>query len=196
MKKLNPLKIITFYSNERTLIKRAASGNNEAQQELYDSYAPKMLGVCRQYIRDIHYAEDVMIMGFVKVFKHLESFRFEGSFEGWIRRIMIREAISYLRKKQFVVYDEELYENNTSMYVDSSSDLDVEHIQQLIDDLPEGYKLVFVLFAIEGYKHNEIARMLEISESTSKSQLFKARRVLQDNINSLELNERRKLRPS
>ncbi len=106
MKTFKSLKIITFYKNEKTLIKRAASGNGEAQQALYDSFAPKMLSVCRQYIRDVHYAEDVMIMGFVKVFKSLESFRHEGSFEGWIRRIMIRESISYLRKKQFVVYDE------------------------------------------------------------------------------------------
>ena len=196
MKKFNSLKIITFYKNEKSLIKRAASGHGEAQQALYDSYAPKMLSICRQYIRDVHYAEDVMIMGFVKVFKNLDGFRHEGSFEGWIRRIMIREAISYLRKKQFVVFDEELIKNNTSDHVDSSSDLDVEHIQKLIDELPEGYKLVFVLFAIEGYKHNEIAKMLEISESTSKSQLFKARRLLRDKINTLELSERRKLRPS
>lgn len=196
MKKFNSLKIITFYKNEKTLIRRAASGIGEAQQALYDSYAPKMLSVCRQYIRDIHYAEDVMIMGFVKVFKSLEHFRNEGSFEGWIRRIMINESISYLRKKQFVVYDEELFKNNSSTYMDSTSDLEVEHIQRLIDELPEGYKLVFVLFAIEGYKHSEIAEILEISESTSKSQLFKARKLLQAKINQLELSERRKFRPS
>jgi len=196
MKKFKSLKIITFYKNEKTLIKRASSGYAEAQQALFDSYAPKMLGVCRQYIRDVHYAEDVMIMGFVKVFKNLKNFRHQGSFEGWIRRIMIREAISYLRKKQFVVYDEELIKNNDSVYTKSTSELEVEHIQKLIDDLPDGYKLVFVLFAIEGYKHNEIARMLQISESTSKSQLFKARRVLQNKINKLELSERRKLKPS
>ena len=191
MNKINSLKIITFYKNEKTLIKKAVNGHAEAQRFLYEAYAPKMLSVCRQYIRDVHYAEDVMIMGFVKVFKHLNSFRNEGSFEGWIRRIMIREAISYLRKKQFVVYDEELLHYNTPNYVDSASDMDVEHIQKLIDELPEGYKLVFVLFAIEGYRHNEIAEMLEISESTSKSQLFKARRALQDKINSLELSEKR-----
>ncbi|WP_414855662.1 RNA polymerase sigma factor [Muriicola sp. Z0-33] len=196
MKKFNSLKIITFYKNEKTLIKRAGAGNPEAQQLLYDCYAPKMLSVCRQYIRDVHYAEDVMIMGFVKVFKNLDQFRHEGCFEGWIRRIMIHEAISYLRKKQFVVYDEELFNNSTSIYVDSTADLEVEYIQKLIDELPEGYKLVFVLFAIEGFKHSEIAEMLQISESTSKSQLFKARKTLQDKINKLEMSERRKLRPS
>ena len=173
------------------MIKKAVSGNREAQQALYDSFAPKMLSVCRQYIKDVHFAEDVMIMGFVKVFKNLHSFRFEGSFEGWIRRIMIREAISYLRRRQFVVFDDEVFEKQEN-YVENSSELEIDHIQKMIDSLPEGYKLVFILFAVEGYKHSEIAEMLEISESTSKSQLFKARRVLQEQINRLEVAGRRK----
>ena len=113
-----------------------------------------------------------------------------------MRRIMVREAISYLRKKQFVVFDDEIFEKREALYVESTSELEVEHIQKLIDDLPEGYKLVFVLFAVEGYKHSEIAEMLEISENTSKSQLFKARRVLQNQINRLEMSGRRKSRPS
>ena len=196
MKKLKSLKIISFYKNEKALIKKAASGHREAQRGLYNRFAPKMLSVCRQYIKDVHYAEDVMIMGFVKVFKNLNSFRFEGSFEGWIRRIMVREAISYLRRKQFVVFDDQVFEKNQTIYAENSTVLEVEHIQKLIDDLPEGYKLVFVLFAVEGYKHTEIAKMLEISESTSKSQLFKARRVLQEKINRLEMTGQRKSRPS
>jgi len=173
------LKIIPFYTSEKQLIKKSTDGDREAQRRLYEQHAPKMLGVCRQYIKDVHFAEDVMINGFVKVFKHLNTFKFEGSFEGWIRRIMIRESISFLRKRQFVVYDDEIYDRNESQEVSISSDMDVEHIQELIDKLPEGYKLVFVLFAIEGYKHNEIAKMLQISESTSRSQLFKARKLLQ-----------------
>ncbi len=176
------MKIITFYNSEKHLIKKAVSGNPEAQQQIYSKYAPKMLSVCRQYIKDLQFAEDVMINGFVKVFQHLESFRGDGSFEGWIRRIMIRESISYLRKKQFVVFDDELYENNTTNHTSISTEMDVEHIQLLIDKLPEGYKMVFVLYAVEGYKHAEIAKMLQISESTSKSQLFKARRMLQEKL--------------
>ena len=139
-----------------------------------------MLGVCRQYIKDIHFAEDVMIDGFVKVFKNLRSFRFEGSFEGWIRRIMVRESISYLRKKQFVVYDDEMVDRGENQNISFSiADMNVDHIQLLIDGLPDGYRTVFVMFAIEGYKHSEIGEILDISESTSKSQLFKARRELQ-----------------
>jgi len=176
------VKIISFYHNEKQLIKKAASGKRDAQQYLYDKFAPKMLSVCRQYIKDVQFAEDVMVNGFVKVFKHLESFKHEGSFEGWIRRIMIRESISYLRKKQFVVFDNDIYERSNADSISISSSLDVEHIQMLIDDLPEGYKMVFVLYAVEGYKHAEIAEMLGIAESTSKSQLFKARRMLQEKL--------------
>ncbi len=140
-----------------------------------------MLGVCRQYIKDVQFAEDVMINGFVKVFQNLASFEHRGSFEGWIRKIMVRESISYLRKKQFVVYDDEVYQKAGDQE-DPSSIVDVEYVQQLIDNLPEGYKMVFLLYAIEGYKHHEIAEMLEISAGTSKSQLFKARKMLQENL--------------
>ena len=173
------MKIIPFYKNEKQLIKKSASGNREAQRWLYDKYAPKMLGVCRQYIKDIHFAEDVMVNGFFKVFSNLDSFRYEGSFEGWIRRIMVRESISYLRKKQFVVYDDEILNKNGGQTLTFSlADMNVDHIQLLIDGLPDGYRTVFVMYAIEGYKHAEIGKLLDISESTSKSQLFKARRIL------------------
>lgn len=176
------MKIIPFYTNEKQLIKKSASGNREAQQRLYDTYAPKMLGVCRRYVKDLQFAEDVMINGFVKVFNNLSSFRFEGSFEGWIRRIMVRESISHLRKQQFVVYDGELYEETANKKESLNVELDADHIQSLIDALPDGYRTVFVLYAVEGYKHQEIASLLDVSESTSKSQLFKARRLLQNEL--------------
>ncbi len=164
------------------MIKRAIAGDRLAQKGIYEKFAPKMLSVCRQYIKDAHFAEDVMVRGFVKVFKSLGSFEHRGSFEGWIRKIMVRESISYLRKSQFVVYDNEVYESNSKLYATETTIMDVEHVQQLIDKLPEGYKMVFVLYAVEGYKHHEIGKMLGISEGTSKSQLFKARKMLQENI--------------
>ncbi|GMN17528.1 RNA polymerase sigma factor [Croceitalea sp. MTPC9] len=176
------MKIISFYSNEKQLIKKAIASNREAQRTIYEKFAPKMLSVCRQYIKDIHFAEDVMVNGFVKVFKNLEAFEHRGSFEGWIRKIMVRESISYLRKKQFVVFDDEVFENKERILEETTSVIDVEQVQQLIDALPEGYKMVFVLYAVEGYKHHEIAKMLGISEGTSKSQLFKARKMLQENL--------------
>jgi RNA polymerase sigma-70 factor (ECF subfamily) len=178
----NILKIIPFYKNEKQLIKKATSGNRDAQECLYKKHAPKMLSVCRQYIKDIHFAEDVMVQGFLKMFNKLDTFKFEGSFEGWVRRIMIRESISYLRKQQFVVYDDEVYEKNQTDEISQSTDLDTEHIQQLIDALPQGYKMVFLLYTVDGYKHKEIAEMLSITESTSKTQLLKARKLLQDQL--------------
>ncbi|KSA12550.1 RNA polymerase ECF-type sigma factor [Maribacter dokdonensis DSW-8] len=178
----NILKIIPFYKNESQLIKKASSGNRDAQERLYKKHAPKMLSVCRQYIKDVHFAEDVMVQGFLKMFNKLDTFKFEGSFEGWLRRIMVRESISYLRKQQFVVYDDEVYEKNQSEEISQSTDLDTEHIQQLIDKLPQGYKMVFVLYTVDGYKHKEIAEMLSITESTSKTQLLKARKLLQDQL--------------
>ncbi|NHF60909.1 RNA polymerase sigma factor [Flavobacteriaceae bacterium TP-CH-4] len=176
------MQIIHFFKNEKQLIKKSASGNREAQQRLYDTYASKMLGVCRRYVKDVQFAEDVMINGFVKVFKNLGSFRHEGSFEGWIRRIMVRESISYLRKQQFVVYDGEIYEEMAHKRAVTATEIDAEHIQSLIDTLPDGYRTVFVLYAVEGYKHQEIAELLGVSESTSKSQLFKARKLLQEQL--------------
>ena len=175
------MKIISFYTDETQLIKRAAEGNPEAQKQIYGKYAAKMLGVCRQYIKDLQFAEDTMITGFVKVFRYLDTFKFAGSFEGWIRRIMIRESISFLRKRQFVVYDDAIFERN-SLDACGPQEMDAEYIQGLIDQLPQRYKLVFVLFAVEGYKHQEIAELLGITESTSKSQLFKARKLLQEQL--------------
>ncbi|MHA7863750.1 RNA polymerase sigma factor [Flagellimonas marinaquae] len=178
------MKIIALHNNERQLIKKSIKGDPQAQKQLYDRFSPKMLSVCRQYIKDLHFAEDVMINGFVKVFNHLSSYQFKGSFEGWIRTIMVRESISYLRKRQFVVYDDEaMKEPHSNDLAPNTGVLDVEYVQHLIDGLPEGYKTVFLLNAIEGYGHKEIAEMLEITEGTSKSQLFKARKMLQDNLN-------------
>ena len=163
------------------MLRKAANGHREAQRQLYEQLAPKMLAVCRRYIRDLQYAEDVMIEGFVKVFKNLGQFRGEGSFEGWVRRIMIRESIDFLRRKQFVVLNDTLPDFEEPNH-EISDFLQVRQIEALIDALPEGYRMVFVLYAVEGYKHKEIAAMLDISESTSKSQLFKARKMLQEQL--------------
>jgi len=176
------LKIISFYKNEKHLIERAKSGNRDAQERLYEKFAPKMLGVCRRYIKDLQFAEDVMVNGFAKVFQGLGTFRHQGSFEGWIKKIMVRECISYLRKQQFVVYDDEACQQPEKWVSNTSAQLDAEYIQALIDALPEGYRTVFVLYSVEGYKHQEIAQMLGIAESTSKSQLFKARKLLQQSL--------------
>ena len=183
------MKVIQFYKNEPQLIKRTIKQHRDAQQQLYTTYAPKMLSVCRRYIRDIHFAEEVMLSGFLKVFMNLEKFKFEGSFEGWIRRIMVREAISFLRQKKTIEFPvEDVIEVNNDTSNNIQTEIDVDQIQQLIDKLPEGYRMVFVMYAIEGYKHQEIAEMLNISLGTSKSQLFKARKMLQQKINELNIS--------
>jgi RNA polymerase sigma-70 factor (ECF subfamily) len=176
------VKIVSLLQNEKSLIRKACEGHRESQKGIYERYAPGMLALCQRYVKDPHFAEDVMIEGFVKVFRALPGFRFEGSFEGWIRRIMVREAIDFLRKRPFVVYDESQMEAPASE-APGSDPYHLEALEQLIEDLPEGYRLVFTLYAVEGYKHSEISTLLDISESTSKSQLYKARKELQKKIN-------------
>jgi RNA polymerase sigma-70 factor (ECF subfamily) len=178
------MKIIQF-NNEKQLIKKAIQENRDAQRRLFELHSPKMLSVCRYYIKDVHQAEEAMCNGFLKVFTHLSSFKGEGSFEGWIRRIMMRESISYLRTVKKLQFSEDGEFESGAVLNEADEAMDVEHIQQLIDSLPQGYRIVFVMYAIEGYKHREIAEILGIAESTSKSQLFKARKLLQTKLNAL-----------
>lgn len=179
------MKIIQLYKNEPLLIKKAIQNNREAQHVLFQMHAPKMLSVCRYYIKDTQFAEEAMLNGFFKVFQNLKSFKNEGSFEGWVRRIMVRESISFLRQKKQIQFSSEDLSDDINHSNTIETNMEVAEIQQLIDNLPEGYKIVFVMYAIEGYKHQEIAKLLDISESTSKSQLFKARKALQQKIKAL-----------
>lgn len=178
------VKVIPLFNNEAKLIKRASANNREAQQALYNMHAPKMLSICRSYIKDLHHAEEAMLSGFLKVFTNLEKFKGEGSFEGWIRKIMLRESISFLRQHKKLNFQEDLASDFQEVSNNINSEMEVAEIQNLIDSLPEGYKTVFILYAVEGYKHAEISAMLEISEGTSKSQLFKARKMLQKKLKS------------
>lgn len=173
------MKIIHLHKNYSKLIENASKGNRRAQHELFEVFAPKMLGVCRRYLKNTDLAEEVMLSGFLKVFTHLENFKNEGSFEGWIRRIMVNEAISQLRKdKKLHFISESEIENSTEHSAYIETELEVNEIQKMIDNLSDGYKTVFVLYAVEGYKHSEIGELLQITENTSKTQLFKARKML------------------
>lgn len=176
------MKVIQLFKNDALLIKRAATGDRQAQRKMYEKHSGKMLSVCRQYVKDLHHAEEVMLNGFFKVFTHLEDFRDEGSFEGWMRRIMIREAISFLRTDKRSMFAEDEVPENENFSYSFTADFNAAHIQELIDSLPEGYKMVFLMYAVEGYKHSEIAKILGITEGTSKSQLFKARKMLQEKL--------------
>ncbi|WP_269234788.1 RNA polymerase sigma factor [Flavobacterium flavigenum] len=182
------MKIIQLHQEEAKIIKLAVENNRQAQQQIYSKFSSKMLSVCRQYIKDIQLAEDVMITAFMKVFTNLKNFEHKGSFEGWIRRIMVNECISYLRVQKKVKFAEDEFFTEES-FNEIDSQFTVEQIQFLIDALPDGYRMVFNLYAIEGYKHNEIAKMLGINEGTSKSQLSHARKMLQTQITILKKQE-------
>uniref|UniRef100_UPI00404A87F1 RNA polymerase sigma factor n=1 Tax=Flavobacterium sp. TaxID=239 RepID=UPI00404A87F1 len=185
------MKVIPLHQEEKNLIALAVDNNRQAQQQLYTKFSPKMLSVCRQYVKDVHRAEDVMITAFMKVFTNLKKFEHNGSFEGWIRRIMVNECIDFIRVKKNIFNHNEIDDLVTSGYedVEEMEQFSVDDIQLLIDNLPEGYKLVFNLYAIEGYKHREIAEMLNIKEGTSKSQLANARKLLQSQIVELKRKE-------
>lgn len=173
------MKLISLHKNYTKLIAKAAKGNRRAQQQLFELFAPKMMGVCRKYMKNNELAEEVMLSGFLKVFTNLETFNDLGSFEGWIRRIMVNESISQLRKDKKLRFEDETSLDTQEHATYIESELEVNEIQKLIDNLPDGYKTVFVLYVIEGYKHSEIAELLKITEGTSKSQLSKARKMLQ-----------------
>lgn len=182
------MRLVSLHKNYKSYIVKAAKGNRRAQQQIFELFAPKMLSVCRQYVKNNEVAEEVMLNGFLKVFTYLSSYKDEGSFEGWVRRIMINEAITQLRKDKNIIFeDEKQLEYSLELSQLPETKLEVEDLQKLIDQLPDGYKAVFILYAIEGYKHSEIAELLAISESTSKSQLFKARKWLQQQLHKNEI---------
>lgn len=179
------MRIISLHQDEKNWIVQAQENNRQAQQQLYKKHAPKMLSVCRLYVKDLQQAEDVMITAFMKVFTHLKTFEFKGSFEGWVRKIMVNESISFLRAQKEVIFSDDIYRpDDTSDPINAQINLD--QIQSHIDNLPNGYKMVFNLYVIEGYKHQEIAKMLGIQEGTSKSQLAQARKMLQKQLSNFQ----------
>ena len=178
------MKVIKLHQQLSVLIDLAKANDRKAQHEIYTRFAPKMLSVCRLYIKDLQQAEDLMLTGFMKVFTSIKNFEDKGSFEGWIRRIMVNECLSQIRthKKIHFINDEQNLKDESNEIDDS---LGIEEIQNAIDNLPDGYKMIFNLYVVEGYKHKEISDMLGINEGTSKSQLSNARKMLQEQINKL-----------
>ena len=170
---------------ERELIKGCLNGDRRCQETLYDRYARRMYAVCLRYARHEMEAEDIMQEAFIRVYEKLKDFRMEGSLEGWVRRIMVHTAINHYRKKSFQQERfglERLPEEPVE--ADAMGLLGQQELLDMIASLPDGYRTVFNLFAIEGYDHAEIAELLGCGESTSRSQLAKARRLLQLKINA------------
>ena len=162
----------------KRLIQKCTSNNRKAQNELYQAYAPTMLSVCLRYTNSKEEAEEVLMNGFVKVFSKIDSYTAVGNFEGWMRRIFIREALNYRKKFKLKWTRHSLLE--TDAWVKETDYSETDYLLNKLQSLPKGYKNIFNLFAIEGYKHREIAELLNISENTSKSQFRKAKNMLQN----------------
>lgn len=173
-----------MFSEEAKLIEECIKGSRKAQKELYDKYNALFFSLCLRYTHTREEAEDILITGFMEIFESLPNYKQEGSFEGWMKKILIYKAIDYFRanKKYQVNVDIEEVETEGSIINTVVQDMDAKYILKQIQAMPDGYQQVFNLYAIEGYKHIEIAKMLNISESTSKSQYSKAKKWLQQKL--------------
>jgi RNA polymerase sigma-70 factor (ECF subfamily) len=172
---------------DKELVEGCLSRDYSCQEAFYRRFAGKMYALCLRYANDSYEAEDMLQEGFIRVFDYLKQFRFEGSLDGWVRRIIVNTAITIYRKNKKIHLQEDL-ENVQDEAGDFSMDaldkLQTKDLLKLISRLPEGYRMVFNLYAVEGYSHKEIADMMGISESTSKSQFMKSRRHLLKSLQS------------
>lgn len=165
---------------ELVIIQECIEGKRLSQKCLYDHFAGKMLGVCMRYARDRAEAEDMLQEGFIKVFQNIGKFKHEGSFEGWIRRIMIFTAINWFKQRSRKFQEDLDQEGFDAPYEDDMvGKIAAKEILTLVQQMPEGYRLVFNLYAIEGYTHREIGELLGIAEGTSKSQYSRAKQYMQ-----------------
>ena len=179
-------------ADDADIIKGCIREDRASQDKLYDTYASTMYGLCLRYCSNRDEAKDVLQDGFIKVFKSIGKFKNQGSLEGWIKRIMVNTALDQYHKRQkefnHASFDDinELTIEPAEVSVQNEGEISENELMAMIQDLPQGYQMVFNLFAIEEYSHKQIAEMLNISESTSKTQLFKARSLLQKKIIELQ----------
>ena len=159
-----------------------------AQQELYDMFKSKMFAICLRYAGNYDDAQDILQEGFLKVFEKIKQFGFKGAFEGWIRRIMVNTALEkYRLHYRQVPINENIAEIDYNQENDIVADIDMQELVKIIQELSPRYRVVFNLYALEGYSHKEISEMLEITEGTSKSNLSRARTILQEKVNKYYL---------
>lgn len=167
--------------DESQLIDDCKKGHPAAQRYLYEQYSRRMMSVCMRYVNNYETAKDLMHDGFIKIFMNIGSFSFEGSFEGWMRRVFVTTSLEFLRKNDVL---KESYDISLSFEIQEYSETAIEQLSakellEIIASLPSGFRTVFNLYAIEGYSHKEIGEMLGIAESTSRSQFARARTLLQ-----------------
>jgi RNA polymerase sigma factor (sigma-70 family) len=170
-------------TNLEDCIRKCFSGDRKAQTALYNHFASKMFGVCLRYSRDAIEAEDNLQEGFVKIFTKIDQYGYKGSFEGWMRRIMVNTSLEKFRKNThlYPIEDLVIYEGN-SFAEDTISGISADDLLKMVQQLPPRYRMVFNLYAIEGYSHQEIGKLMNISEGTSKSNLSRARVILQKKV--------------
>jgi RNA polymerase sigma-70 factor (ECF subfamily) len=179
-------------TNAREVVSRCLQNEAAAQKQLYDHYAPMMLAICYRYTKDRHEASDVLQEGFVRVFRNLHQWKQEGELGAWVRRIMVNTALNWLRDHRRMQF---IDDNNISDDHDAASvltpiqEMEAKQLADLIRQLPSGYQAVFNLHAIEGYSHVEIAKMLNISEGTCRSQYLRARKQLVERIGQSQLEK-------
>lgn len=170
------------------LIRSCVDGNRKSQKVLYDRLAPRMFSLCIRYVGDRELAEDVLQDGFITLFTRLDSYKGDGSFDGWARKIFVTTALMSLRKKDALKMSEEL-EVVRGMKAETTTQLQnigYKDLMNLVTQLPPGFRTVFNLYAVEGYSHKEISEMLGINETTSRTQFSRARSWLQNKIKEIE----------
>lgn len=174
----------TEFPDEKELLSACLKQDSRAQRVLYELYSPRMLSLCIRYVGDRERARDLLHDGFITVFEKIGSYNGSGSFEGWLRRIFVNTALMTLRKGDVLKYSDELSESGKELTVESSvlGNITSAELLRLIATMPPGFRTVFNLYAIEGYSHQEIAKELNISEGSSRSQLSRARLWLQDKL--------------
>ncbi|MDZ4716292.1 MAG: sigma-70 family RNA polymerase sigma factor [Cytophagales bacterium] len=178
-----------YRARETELIEGCRRNDPSAQKALYDQLAPKMMAVCLRYVKDRMEAEDVLVTSFLKVFDRIVQFKATGSFEGWIRKIVVNESLTFLRKHKNMYLETDLEAAEKEIEIQAASHaLEADDLLKLVAELPTGYRIVFNLYAVEGYSHKEIAEQIGITEGTSKSQLSRARSLLQSKIAMMERN--------
>jgi RNA polymerase sigma factor (sigma-70 family) len=176
-----------YRARETELIEGCRKNERTAQKALYEQMAGKMFAICCRYVKDRMEAEDVLVTSFTKVFDRINQFKAEGSFEGWVRRIVVNEALTYLRKNKSMYLETDLEAADREPDLGTlDRQLEADDLLKMVAELPAGYKIVFNLYAIDGYSHKEIAGQLGISENTSKSQLSRARTFLQNRLLEME----------
>ena len=170
-------------TNLEETIQKCASGDRKAQTALYNHFSSKMYGVCLRYSKDTTEAEDNLQDGFIRVFTKIKQFGFKGSFEGWMRRIMVNTSLEKFRKSNhlYPVEDMMVFES-VQIAEETISTISTDDLMKIIQELPPRYRMVFNLYAIEGYSHQEIAILMNINEGTSKSNLSRARVILQKKV--------------